>query len=597
MTGRNALKKRLPGLALGIFLFACILLVGLIHRNPGLTRYAYAPYSFFILQPEEVAEETIPEYAGVRRSYTFTIPEGSATSIGARISFYLRHTNATLSIDGSELSFDSSELEEGHIGHTPGNYWVTVPVRPNYAGKTLRITLTPVFQSVRNESPTFYLIGHEQLLTMLLIPEDVLMLSMCLAATLTGCFLILMAFLLPLQHDDRRRIALLGAIAITASFWKLSGLSSVALILDSLGIHKEIWYLGAVMYLVTMVLSLRFLTLLRDDGSSRAGMICFGLVLAGALALVLLQLTNFAELHSVLVDYGVFAAVLHLITLFERKPTRRELLWGLPFLLMLGLDLLLYAGAGSMHNAPFFMLWIIANLFIQGFGFVRGAILRERLLREKEAKLREARLSTLIQEIRPHFIYNTLTSVYVLCRDNPAMAMQVVQDFTAYLQANFTAIAATEPIPFSEELQHTKSYLAVEAIRYGDRLSVTFDTKHTAFRLPALTLQPLVENAVKHSFAQARGTAVQIMVSTHAEDGWSVITVSDNGPGFDPNKDDSGFHIGLQNVQDRLRMMCGGELTLHSAPAVGTTVTVRIPPTGISGKREAERRLKGDRPL
>ncbi len=579
MTDGTKLKKALPELALGAFLFACLLLVGLIHHSPGLARYAYAPYSFYILQPDGVREEVVSEYAGIRRSYVFTLPETeSATTIGARISFYLRHSYAELSIDDSELRYDSSELDTPHIGMTPGNYWVTVPVRPNYAGKTLRITLTPVFESVRNETPTFYLIGHEQLLTMLLIPEDTLMLCLCAAAVVTGCFLILTAFFLPLIRRDRQRIILLGAIAITASLWKLSGLSSIALMLDSYGYHKEIWYLGAVMYLATLVLSLRFLILLRDDRSFRAGLICYDVALAGAFILVLLQLMNRIELHGVLVPYGVFAAVLHLVVLFEKKPSRRELFWGLPFLVMLCMDMLLLASSNSMHNAPFFMLWVIANLFIQGFGFVRGAILRERLLHEKEAELRNVRITSLMQQIRPHFIYNTLTSIYVLCRDNPVMAMQVVQDFTAYLQANFTAIAATEPIPFSEELRHTKSYLAVESLRYGDRLSVVFDTKHTAFRLPALTLQPLVENAVKHSLGQARGATVRITVMTRAENGWSVITVSDNGPGLAPSKDASEFHIGLQNVRDRLQMMSDGSLELQSTPSVGTTVTVRIPP-------------------
>ena len=233
---------------------------------------------------------------------------------------------------------------------------------------------------------------------------------------------------------------------------------------------------------------------------------------------------------------------------------------------MLGIDLLYLARSGSLHNAPFFMLWIITNLFVQGFGFVRGAIQRQRILQKKEAELRDAKIASLMQQIRPHFIFNTLTSIYVLCRENPTMAMQVIQDFTAYLQANFTAIAATEPIPFSEELRHTKSYLAVEAIRYGDRLSVVFDT-----------------------------ATVQISISTRAEDGWSVITVNDNGPGLNLNKDASDFHIGLQNVQDRLRMMSNGSLDFQSTPDVGTTVTVRIPPPGITGKQEGQRLSKNAR--
>jgi sensor histidine kinase YesM len=68
-----------------------------------------------------------------------------------------------------------------------------------------------------------------------------------------------------------------------------------------------------------------------------------------------------------------------------------------------------------------------------------------------------------------------------------------------------------------------------------------------------------------------------------AENGWSVITVSDNGPGLDTEKAGSAFHIGLQNVRERLRMMSGGSLELQSAPAVGTTVTVRLPPPDMGG--------------
>ena len=104
MTNGTKLKKVLPELAIGAFLFVCLLLVCLIHHSPGLARYAYAPYSFYILQPDEVREEAVSEYAGIRRSYIFTLPEAeSATTIGARISFYLRHSYATLSIEDSEL--------------------------------------------------------------------------------------------------------------------------------------------------------------------------------------------------------------------------------------------------------------------------------------------------------------------------------------------------------------------------------------------------------------------------------------------------------------------------------------------------------------
>ena len=94
----------------------------------------------------------------------------------------------------------------------------------------------------------------------------------------------------------------------------------------------------------------------------------------------------------------------------------------------------------------------------------------------------------MMNQIRPHFIYNTLTSIYVLCRDDPERAALIVQNFTEYLQSNFTALTATELITFSDELRHTKAYVSVESYRYREKLSVDYDIRHTAFRLPPLTL-------------------------------------------------------------------------------------------------------------
>ena len=269
-------------------------------------------------------------------------------------------------------------------------------------------------------------------------------------------------------------------------------------------------------------------------------------------------------------------AILHLVSLFGQKPGRSELLWLLPFFLALGIDLVIFFVTGSMRSAPTFLILVVVNLFVRGFGFIREAILRERDLRKKEEELRDAKVRTMMNQIRPHFIYNTLSSVYVLCRDDPPRAMEVIRDFTAYLQANFTAISAENPIAFSDELRHTKAYLAVEAIRYGDKLTVAFDTQHTAFRLPALTLQPLVENAVKHGLGKGIGPE-HITVRTRSEDDRAVITIEDDGPGIGPEPEDAGGHIGLANVRERLELMCGGTLDAAPRPGGGTIVTVTIP--------------------
>ncbi|MBR5364927.1 MAG: histidine kinase [Clostridia bacterium] len=570
--------KTLPAVLASVLVFALsVLLVVLIHLAPGSERYANAVNPFFLLQPDSVTEEVIPDYAGIRRTYAFTLPEAdSATTTGARLSVYLRHTLAEFSVDDSTLYNDLTESETTHIGKTPGSYWISIPVRPAYAGKTVRVTLTPVYGSVRNEEPVFMVIGRDTLLGMVELPKDGFLLILSFTAVISGLFLVLCSLALPLDGKYRRRIFCLGALTVAAGLWKLCGLPVVTLILDYAGIHKEIWFTGAVSYLCMMVLSLRLLTVMRDDGGNRTGEICFYISAGAAALLLFLQILNLAELHQALIWYGIGMTVLHFISLFGKKPGRSELLWLLPFFLALGVDLVIFLVTGSMRGAPTFLIWIVLNLFVRGFGFIREAILRERDLRKKEEELRSAKVKTMMNQIRPHFIYNTLSSVYVLCRDDPPRAMEVIRDFTAYLQANFTAISAENLIAFTDELRHTKAYLAVEAIRYGDKLTVEFDTQHTAFRLPALTLQPLVENAVKHGLGKGIGPE-HITVRTRSEDGRAVITVEDDGPGIGPESEDSGVHVGLSNVRERLELMCGGTLDTAPRPDGGTIVTVMIP--------------------
>lgn len=570
--------KSLPsGLAAAWVFALCALLVALIHLNPGSDRYANAVNPFFILQPDRVEEDVIPDYAGIRRTYIFTLPEAeSATTTGARLSVYLRHTLAEFSIDGSTLYNDLSEDNTSHIGKTPGSYWVSIPVRPVFAGKTVRVTLTPVYDSVRNDIPVFMVIGRDALLSMVELPRDGLLLALGTLATISGFFIALVSLALPLEGRYRRRLVYLGIMTVTAGLWKICGLPVVTLLLDYVGINKEIWYTGAVSYLLMLVLSLQVLTAMRDNEEDRPGTLCFYISAGTASVLLILQLLNLAELHQTLIWYGIGMAILHLISLFGQKSDRSELLWLFPLFLALGIDLVIYLVHGSMRGAPAFLICVVLNLFVRGFGFIREAILRERDLRKKEEELRDAKVKTMMNQIRPHFIYNTLSSVYVLCRDDPPRAMEVIQDFTAYLQANFTAISAADLIAFTDELRHTQAYLAVEAIRYGDKLTVEFDTQHTAFRLPALTLQPLVENAVKHCLGKGISPE-HITVSTRSEVGCAVITVEDDGPGIGPETEDSEVHVGLANVRERLELMCGGTLVTAPRPGGGTVVTVMIP--------------------
>ena len=193
----------------------------------------------------------------------------------------------------------------------------------------------------------------------------------------------------------------------------------------------------------------------------------------------------------------------------------------------------------------------------------------------QQQEIAHERTSVMVLQMRPHFIYNTLMSIYSLCRIDPQKARQITMDFTNYLRRNFKAVASDSAIPFLTELEHTRAYLAVEQAQFDDMLVVEYDTPFIHFQVPPLTLQPIVENAVKHSMNPYSGP-LHISIRTRYADGGTEIIVEDNGRGFSPS-DDGEPHIALNNIRQRLEIMCGGSLAITSGEDGGTVVTVTIP--------------------
>lgn len=195
------------------------------------------------------------------------------------------------------------------------------------------------------------------------------------------------------------------------------------------------------------------------------------------------------------------------------------------------------------------------------------------LRQEKENARQKA--SIYVLQMRPHFIYNTLMSIYYLCKQDANKAQHVILDFSSYMKKNFTAIACEDVVPFLEELEHARAYLAVEKTRYEDKLYVEFDTPVTAFSLPPLTLQPIVENSVKHGVSPGLDPLHLSVVTQKSDDGIEVI-VEDTGPGFTA-PDDNEPHIALENIRKRIKIMCNGTLSIEPREGGGTKVTLFLP--------------------
>ena len=227
----------------------------------------------------------------------------------------------------------------------------------------------------------------------------------------------------------------------------------------------------------------------------------------------------------------------------------------------------------SFVEVEMFVVFCMALFALLMYGLIILDNVSQYMRQQRE--IANQRAGIMVLQMRPHFICNTMMSIYYLCDQNPQKAKQVTLDFTTYLRKNFTAIASEDTVPFSEELEHTRAYLAVEQAQFEDSLFVSFDTPHTLFRVPPLTLQPLVENAVKHGM-RASSEPIHISVVTRQTEAGSEIVVEDDGPGFAP-ADDSEPHIGLNNIRQRLALMCDGRLTIAPREGGGTSVKVTIP--------------------
>ena len=208
--------------------------------------------------------------------------------------------------------------------------------------------------------------------------------------------------------------------------------------------------------------------------------------------------------------------------------------------------------------------------------------LHQQFVREHEDDLiAQQRIQIMLSQIRPHFLYNALGAIEELCDSDPKAAKAATVTFARYLRGNMASLSDAGTIPFERELAHTKLYLELEQLRFEDALRVRYEIGCSDFRLPTLTLEPLVENAVRHGVrGNPNGVGTVVIASRETPDHYE-ISVTDDGPGFDPDApptdSEREAHIGIRNARDRLERVCGGELKIQSAVGEGTTATILLP--------------------
>ena len=230
---------------------------------------------------------------------------------------------------------------------------------------------------------------------------------------------------------------------------------------------------------------------------------------------------------------------------------------------------------GSVLMQMALLVLMVIILFRTLMRHTKQLIEQKEKLVETEVSVERMREKMLISQVRPHFIYNSLTAIQRI-EGNPPETIKAIDDFSKYLRINLSIADDVTTIPFEKEIEHIRTYIDIEKLRFGDELNVEFDIQDVDFQVPVLSIQVLVENAIKHGVMKKRGGGT-VKISTYKDDINHIVEIKDNGVGFDEKAVPETGHIGIRSTRERLDYYVKGTLSIDSQINVGTTATIKIP--------------------
>ena len=250
-------------------------------------------------------------------------------------------------------------------------------------------------------------------------------------------------------------------------------------------------------------------------------------------------------------------------------PMERVAVVSFLFLPMVGIIIKLF-----YPQSPFVTIAIVVSAIILFVSYEASYV---QFLVEQEKQLSRDKLKLVNHQMQPHFIFNTLTLIRYQCLTAPNEAVQTVSEFSNYLRGITDYLTEEDCISVEAELDIVKNYLRIQSKRFGDGIKVEYDIEETDFDVPPFSIQTLVENAVHHGFKSGQGKEGYIRVSTKKDKNRRIVTVEDNGAGFDTSELKKKGSIGITNTRNRVELMCGGELMIESEPGKGTRAVISIP--------------------
>lgn len=285
---------------------------------------------------------------------------------------------------------------------------------------------------------------------------------------------------------------------------------------------------------------------------------------------------------------GIFLLIMLGCILYEwiqgKARARKVVMFSMFFFILFCIfEVLNYKFEIVKHTVFLFVAYVIfiGMQIILSIRQIEFVMMQSERAEQMEKELIKHKVSIMLSQIQPHFLYNSIASIQMLCKKNPEVAQKALGEFAGFLRGNMESLTSIELIPFTQELRHVKAFLYLEKMRFGKMLEIVYEIEVKDFYIPPLTIQPIVENASKYGVGD-KETGGTIFIRTKEDQSNIFIIIEDDGVGFDMRTMetldlDKRSHVGIKYVRDHIKKQCRGTLDIHSQIGEGTIVTIKIP--------------------
>ena len=501
-------------------------------------------------------------------------------------------SDAWVEVAANGKTIDSNYTEQGKLTNTPGISYIYISGNEIPDNTDITITFTNPYTKLFSINPvesTLSSIGYGEMNAPYV--ELLHNHSVSIAISLAICFLGLFAFTLAglLWKNILFRNLTLAFLAVVGGIYVLT---------DNVCMYLPLWIDNPVLCLIVdeftiFMLPIATFLYMRQYVESKNTKTYLNILTAGSLLLgmvaYLFQIFGFMDILlsqyylMLFIDLGIIGTVVVLAyeAFYLKSKSVRNLLITMTPLIFTSCFDALNAWIAFAPGKSTMRLGLLITIASQLYFLIVETIKHNKEVakyQQMQHELLQMRISIMVSQIQPHFLYNSLTSIAQLCEKNPSQAKKATIEFADYMRHNMNSLKEEKPVPFASELNHLKTYLSLEKMRFGDDLNIVYNIETTDFSIPSLAVQPLVENAVKHGVGMKEDGGTVTIATKEAEDHFEII-VTDDGVGFDVTapKNDGRTHVGMENVKNRLKTMCNATVETESTPGIGTTVKILIP--------------------